>query len=163
MPDDMPHNEHAHIHRDGDPLDYNEITDGIYVGTNQCCAAGLSEVLKKEEVSADISLEDVRIDQPFGVAMYVWLPTRDKTPPSHDQLSLGVGALEEMVRQKRKVYVHCKNGHGRAPTLVAAYVITHGKTPEEAVAFIKEKRPSIHLEKSQVEMLAVFHNSRAIL
>jgi len=146
----------AHNHRDGSILDYNYITDGIYIGTNQCCALGLSEVLKKDGITVDISLEDTRLDHPFGVAMYVWLPTPDHTPPTIGQLTFGVQALKETVRQKRKVYVHCKNGHGRASTLVAAYFISLGKTVDESVEIIKNGRPAIHLQDIQKEALELF-------
>src|SRR3989344_6982646 len=129
-------NDHKHV--PNGPLDYNYITDGIYIGTKQCCALGLSEVLKKDGITVDISLEDIRLDHPFGVAMYVWLPTPDHIPPTLDQLTFGVQALKEAARQKRKVYVHCKNGHGRASTLVAAYFISLGKTVDESVEIIKK-------------------------
>lgn len=149
-----------HIHTDGGLLDYDYITDDIYIGTNQCCMAGLSEVLKKEGITADISLEDTRLDHPFGVSMYVWLPTKDLTAPSFDQLMFGVRALTELVRQKRKVYVHCKNGHGRATTLVAAYLIFKDNTPDEAIRRIKEKRPDVHLQDSQYQTLVDFSKQK---
>lgn len=145
-----------HNHKSGGPLDYHHITDGIYIGTNQCCAVGLAEVLKKEGITADVSLEDVRVDHPFGVALYVWIPTPDHTPPSRDQLVFGVQSLKELRRQKRKVYVHCKNGHGRATTLVAAYLMSQGQSADEAFAFIQSKRPAVHLQPSQSEALQTF-------
>ena len=147
-------NDHKHV--PNGPLDYNYIAEGIYIGTNQCCALGLSEVLKKDGITVDISLEDIRLDHPFGVAMYVWLPTPDHIPPTLDQLTFGVQALKETVRQKRKVYVHCKNGHGRASTLVAAYFISLGKTADESVEIIKNGRPAIHLQDIQKEALGQF-------
>jgi len=61
---------------------------------------------------------------------------------------------------KKKVYVHCQNGHGRAPTLVAAYLIRQGKTPMEAIEFIKSKRPTIHLEEVQISALETFFNQQ---
>lgn len=48
-------------------LDYDEITDGISIGTNQCCRAHFDERLRQEGITADISLEEDRVDQPFGV------------------------------------------------------------------------------------------------
>lgn len=148
-----------HKHKTNGPLDYNYITDGIYAGTNQCCAIGLSEVLKKEGITADISLEDIRLDHPFGVEAYLWLPTRDNTPPSPDQLRLGVQTLVKLVRQGRKVYVHCKNGHGRTSTLLAAYFISNGKSLDEAIDLIKKGRPGIHLQDSQKKALINLSNS----
>jgi len=145
-----------HIHPKDPKLDYNHIINGIYIGTNQCCTLGLSDVLKKENITADISLEELRIDQPFGVSAYLWLPTPDHTPPTKDQLVLGSMTLKTLVEQNKKVYVHCKNGHGRASTFVIAYLITQGHTLEEAESIVKKGRPTMHLQDSQKEALALF-------
>ncbi len=137
-------------------LDFNYIADGIYIGTNQCCQTHFDEQLKKENIEADISLEENRIDAPFGVQFYVWIPVKNHMPPAPDQLEFGVSVLEKLVSMGKKVYAHCKNGHGRAPTLVAAYLVKHGKSPKEAEALIKAKRPSMHLEEAQREAIRSF-------
>ena len=137
-------------------LDYSYIDAGIYIGTNQCCQTHFDQELTKEGVSADISLEEERLDQPFGVEFYAWIPVKDHEAPSQDQLKLGVAVLENLIGLKKKVYVHCKNGHGRAPTLVAAYFIKQGKSFEEVEKIIKAKRPSIHLQDSQRKALRIF-------
>ncbi len=140
-------------------LEYNYITDGIYIGTNQCCQMHFDEMLLKGEgITADISLEEDRLDAPFGVDFYVWIPIKNHTAPSSDQLEFGVSTLEKLVALGRKVYVHCKNGHGRAPTLVAAYLVRKGKNAEEAEAFVKSKRPSMHLEEIQRAAIRSFKN-----
>ncbi len=141
-------------------LEYNYITDGIYIGTNQCCQAHFDEKLKQEGIEADISLEEEHVDAPFGVQFYVWIPVKDYSAPTLEQLNFGVAILEKLILLKKKSYVHCKNGHGRAPTLVAAYLIKQGKSPEEAINFIKIKRPSIHFQDSQKEILTRFSNDR---
>ena len=137
-------------------LDFDYITDGIYIGTNQCCQTHFDENLVKDGVSADISLEEERVDAPFGVEFYVWIPVKNHMPPAPDQLEFGVSVLEKLVLMGKKVYVHCKNGHGRAPTLVAAYLVKNGKTLEEAEAFVKTKRPPVHLEEVQREAIRNF-------
>lgn len=145
-------NEHPQIKT----LEYNYIADGIYIGTNQCCQIHFDEKLKKEGVTADISLEEERVDAPFGVDFYIWIPIKNHTAPTQEQLDFGVSVLWKLVAMKKKIYVHCQNGHGRAPILVAAYFIGQGKSPEEAIEFIKAKRPSIHLEDTQREALVEF-------
>ena len=137
-------------------LEYDYITDGIYIGTNQCCQTHFDEKLKKEGITADVSLEEDRLDAPFGVDFYVWIPVKNHTPPTPDQLEFGVSTLKKFVQMGKKVYVHCKNGHGRAPTLVAAYLISKGKSPEEAEELVKSKRPTMHLEEVQREALQNF-------
>lgn len=147
-----------HVH--SNKLEYHYITDGIFIGTNQCCQTHFDERLKKEGISADISLEEDRLDAPFGVDFYAWIPVKNHTPPGPDQLEFGVSLLEKLVAMGKKMYVHCKNGHGRAPTLVAAYLIRTGKSPAQAENFIKAKRPSIHLEPVQRRALRDFSRKR---
>lgn len=145
-----------HDHEHAKELEYDYIADGIYIGTNQCCQTHFDERLVREGVRADISLEEERIDAPFGVEFYVWIPVKNHAAPSPDQLEFGASVLEKIVSMRKKVYAHCKNGHGRAPTLVAAYLIRRGMDPEEAETFIKSKRPSIHLETVQRDALRTF-------
>jgi peptide-methionine (R)-S-oxide reductase len=138
-------------------IDFSYIRDGIFIGTNKCCESHFDEVLMdKEGISSDISLEEEKIDAPIGVRSYLWLPTPDNEPPSPDNLILGVSMIDNLVRLGEKVYVHCKNGHGRAPTLVAAYFVSKGYSPEKAEEMIKAKRPSIHLTESQKKALEGF-------
>lgn len=146
------HKDHSQI----PILDYNYITDGIYIGTNQCCQTHFDEELKQLGITADISLEEERLDAPFGVDFYIWIPVKNHAAPASDQLEFGVATLEKLVAMGKKIYVHCKNGHGRAPTLVAAYMIRKGKSSEEAEAFIKPKRQTMHLEEVQREALRDF-------
>lgn len=148
----MPEMDHSEIGK----LEYDQITKYIYIGTNACCKTHFDEKLKYEGIDADISLEEEHVDAPFGVEFYVWIPIKNHTAPMQEQLEFGISVLEKLVGMKKKVYVHCQNGHGRAPTIVAAYLIKKGKGVDEAIDFIKSKRPSIHLEEVQKQALVKF-------
>ncbi len=134
-------------------VDYSQITDQIYIGTNYCCQLSFDKGLLDEGITADISLEKEHIDNATGADFFVWLPTIDRTAPSLQQIGLGIQALDYFVKNKIKVYVHCEKGHGRAPTLVAAYFISQGMTKEVALKTIANRRPEIHLEKVQLALL----------
>lgn len=139
---------------------YDQITDHIYIGTNFCCSTHFSEELKKEGITTDISLEEIKIDSPFGVQVYLWLPVKDGHAPTPYQFQVGIYTLMAAEKNNQKIYVHCKNGHGRAPTLVAAHLIkSKGVSPKEAVEMIRKKRPEIHLEKVQWEALEEFQKT----
>ena len=145
-------------HKKKDQLEYSRITPQIYIGTNQCCQTHFAEELLGRGVRADLSLEEKRLDAPFGVKYYLWLPTKDHSPPSPRQLEVGIAFINKIIGLGEKIYVHCKNGHGRAPTLVAAYFIVHrNMTPTEAFRFIKKRRRSIHLRQSQKKALQKFY------
>lgn len=151
--EDIKFHEEKHNFSKDKSFDYDKITEYIYLGTNICCEIGYSKELLNKNIVADISLEEKRIDNPFGVDYFLWLPTKDHYPPSLKQIELGVRTIDFFVKNNIKFYIHCKNGHGRAPTLIAAYFIKQGKGVEEALEFIKSKRPSIHTWDSQIKAL----------
>lgn len=140
-------------------FEYNQIANNIFIGTNMCCQTHFDEKLIKIGITADISLEKEHLDNPQGVDYFLWLPVTDHTAPQQDQLKLGVTTITQLVALNKKIYIHCKNGHGRAPTLTAAYFISTGKSVEEAITLIKEKRPSIHLDDVQIQSLEKFAQS----
>lgn len=141
------------------PFEYNQITENIFLGTNACCIDHFKTELLEKGITADISLEKERLDASFGVDVFLWLPTIDHTPPTQKQFNTGVDTIASLIKSGYKIYIHCKNGHGRAPTLTAAYLITMGMTADEAIARIKEKRPVIHLEESQIAALHEFQKT----
>lgn len=150
------------IHPQIKELDYNHIADGIFIGTNQCCQMHFDKALTRDGISADISLEKDRLDAPFGVEFYVWIPVEDHTAPTLDQMKFGVATLDKLAAMEKRVYVHCKNGHGRAPTLVAAYLIKNGRKLDDALALIRSKRPSVHFQDAQIEALKEWEHGLTI-
>ena len=138
-------------------FEYSKITNYIYIGTNMCCQQlYFNKNLLKKGIKADISLEETRIDQPFGVDYYLWLPTKDHKAPTLKQLRIGVSFLKELKKQKIRCFIHCQRGHSRAPTLVAASLISEGMKVEGAINFIKKRRPAIHPNKTQINILKRF-------
>ena len=138
---------------------YSKITDYIYIGTNDAYKPTLMLKLIKLGIQADISVEGERFDTPYGFDYFLWLPTVDFKAPHHNQLKLGVTALDFFVRNKIKVFVHCKKGQGRSPTLVAAYFISEGLTVDQAIDKIKLKRPEIVIGEDQRQALKLFEKS----
>ena len=141
------------------PFEYSRITPQIYIGTNQCCEGHFSSELLQKGIKGDLSLEGEKIDAAFGVEYYMWLPVKDRTAPTQQQFYMGILYLDSVLNMKKKIYVHCKNGHGRAPTLVAAYFVTQGMSTDEAFAFIKKRRSTIHPNKQQVASVKEFEKT----
>lgn len=137
------------MHAEIKELEYTYITDGIYAGSNQCCQSHFDETLLKEGITADISLEDERIDAPFGVEFYIWLPVKKGEAPDSEKLAFIVEVLEKFVGMGKKVYIHCQNGHGRTSTVMGAYLVKNGYSIEDALRFLQSKRPSVHLNNDQ--------------
>jgi protein-tyrosine phosphatase len=141
--------------------DYSRITDNIFIGSDLC--NGLSCPVHGPEfeklgilVEVNLSVEK-KETPPDGIDIYAWIPVADKHAPTPEQFDMGTAIINEAVMHGKNVYVHFKNGHGRATTMVAAYFIRYqGKTVDEAVAMILHKRNEVHLEFEQREALGKF-------
>lgn len=141
-------------------FDISQITEFVYLGTNlNHLETSHMQILNEVGITAEIDLENERQKQAPGVDVYLWLPVEDHKAPTREQLSAGVAMIDLMEKQNKKVFVHCALGHGRSPTLVAAYLISKGKTVEEALDTIKAARPEIHLEELQLTALRNYQNS----
>lgn len=136
-------------------LTYTKINKYIYIGTTICCKKHFNQLLKMGVV-ADIDLEKEKMDRPSGVTAFLWLPVQDFQAPSHTQLHLGAHFIDDLVRHKQKCYVHCNEGNGRAPTMVAAYFILKDHSVESAVNKIKRFRKSANPNERQIKALEEF-------
>ena len=92
-------------------FEYNQITDEIFIGTNMCCTVHFDEELIKKGITADISVEAEKLDAPFGVEFFSWIPVKDYTSPTEDQLKLGVHVLDSLIDMKKKVYIQDNTVH----------------------------------------------------
>jgi hypothetical protein len=127
-------------------FEFSKITEYIYLGTNLCCMTESHfQKLLDESIDIEIDMEKERQEPPPLVGVYLWLPVEDGQAPTMAQLRAGVSLIAEAVKMKKKIFVHCKYGHGRSPTLVAAYFMSLGMSATEAVEK-GEKIPEIHLQ-----------------
>jgi atypical dual specificity phosphatase len=69
------------------------------------------------------------------------LPTPDFHAPTQEHLERGVAAIAAALGRGTRVGVHCGAGLGRTGTLVAAYLVTEGCSPDEAIARVRAARP----------------------
>ena len=74
-------------------------------------------------------------------AQTVHLPVPNSNAPTQDQLDQGVAAIGEALGTGTRVAVHCGAGLGRSGTLIAAYLVSHGSAPDEAIALVRSRRP----------------------
>jgi protein-tyrosine phosphatase len=87
---------------------------------------------------------------------YMYLPTKDNTPPTLEHLQRGAGFIKLHVDRGGKVYIHCWEGLGRGPTMVATHFVAMGDTPDEAWKKIQKVRPFIRPTQSQRDRLAEY-------
>ncbi|XP_025091047.1 phosphatidylglycerophosphatase and protein-tyrosine phosphatase 1-like isoform X2 [Pomacea canaliculata] len=89
------------------------------------------------------------------------IPTIDFTgTPTQENIHKAVKFIIGHRNLNNSVYVHCKAGRTRSAVVVACYLIHVNRwTPEEAVEYIKTKRPHIWLRDLQFKSLAIFNDN----
>ena len=146
---------------DGHIFDHSKITEQIFIGSD-LCKGGIclihGEEFKSLGVSVEMNLSEEENElPPKNIETYIWLPVVDGYAPSQMQIEIGTSAMDLAIKKGKVVYVHCKNGHARSPSLVVAYLVKFaGMSLEDAYKLIKEKRPESHIEESQKKALEEF-------
>jgi protein-tyrosine phosphatase len=138
----------------GVPMAHNSrITPEIWVGP-QFNARG-KQYLEQHGVTGSVNLRVEFDDAAYGLDLpnYCYLPTVDDDRPTPEHFQKGVDFIREVVAQGGQVYIHCKAGVGRAPTMAAAYFIAEGMSVDEALALIKQTRPFIAITPPQLQAL----------
>ena len=135
------------------PID--EILPGVYLGCKLChfdkgklSQRGICAVLDATSELGEAGF----IRKHYN---YLCIPVLDNHPPTLEQLSKAVTWIEEQLLHGG-IFIHCALGHGRSATIVVAYLL-HTRTVsgiQEAIAFIKSKRPGIHLLQRQLSRVS---------
>jgi hypothetical protein len=114
--------------------------------------------LKKLKAMGVTGIVNMRTTNTYGDAAhqginYLHLPTTDNTAPPLDDLIKGADFIDREIGKGGIVYVHCRQGLGRGPTIAMAYLIKTGLTYEQAYEKIRSVRRFINPQGSQVKRL----------
>lgn len=135
---------------------FSQITPNLHVG-GQHSRRGWP-LLVERGITAVVSMRGEMDDRERGVAPphYLYLPTVDNHAPTLAHLTEGVQFITTELQNGGAVYIHCGEGVGRAPTMVAAYLVSTGLTPEKAWERIRDVRPFIRPGESQINQIERF-------
>lgn len=135
---------------------FSQITPNLHVGGQHSQRGWIR--LTERGVTAIISMRGELDDREQGVApaSYLYLPTVDNHAPSLEHLTEGVNFIRHEIENGGAVYIHCWEGVGRAPTMVAAYLVSTGLPPEKAWERICSVRPFIRPVESQIHQIERF-------
>lgn len=144
-------------------IKYCQITPQILLGPQYRRLGMLRLVRLGVDSGVNMRVEFDDVTHGLALGRYCHLPTVDGEVPTLTQLHQGIAFIHQALENGGKVYIHCAQGVGRAPTLVAAYFVYQGFTPEEAVNIIKRSRPFIRISLAQFDQLnrlkAVYGNN----
>lgn len=137
-------------------LNANMITEDVWVGgvnsPELIVSEGFDSVVDLREGDTDDYrrfLEDHGIDY-----LNVKIPDREGASP--EVLFKIVNWIKEEVQRGKKILVHCNLGRGRSALIAAAYLVSNGAKPEEAMDMIKKRRRVTFINDRQKQALYEF-------
>lgn len=140
---------------------YSAILPQLWVGGQQF-RRGVND-MRKNGITAIVNMrtapDDAAMKRLMQEVHYLWLPTTDHTPPTFDAIQAGVRFIQQEIDDGGTVYVHCRAGVGRAPTLVACYLVSKGMTPNEAWRAIRARRPFIYPTAPQLQQVELYYKN----
>jgi protein-tyrosine phosphatase len=139
-------------------LTRSQITAHLFLGSQYNLLG-----LKKLKALGVTAIVNMRLHDTYGEAAhkgikYLYLPTVDNTPPPLDVLIKGADFIDKEIKEGGIVYVHCRQGLGRGPTMAMAYLIKTGLTFADAYAMIRKVRVFINPRPGQIERLKELEN-----
>ena len=134
-------------------LKRSQITARLFLGSQYSLLG-----LKKLKALGVTAIVNMRMHDDYDNATregikYLHLPTIDNTAPPLETLIKGANFIDEEIKNNGVVYVHCRQGLGRGPTMAIAYLLKTGLTFNDAYDTIKKVRVFINPQRSQVARL----------
>jgi dual specificity MAP kinase phosphatase len=132
---------------------FTRVTPQLSVG-GQYSRKGWARLVKRG-ITAAVSMRGEYDDRGEGFLppRYLHLPTVDNHAPTFDHLRQGIAFIHDELERGGQVYIHCWEGVGRGPTMLAAYLVSTGMKPSEAWAKIRAVRPFIRPTLPQIEQI----------
>lgn len=110
------------------------------------CARPVTEAelkaVKEQGVQAIVSLTGTPLSPNVVSRLgFEYLHSHISGAPSIEQLDHIIQFVERENAHSKPVLVHCGEGKGRTGTVLAAYLVYHGLSADEAIRMVREKRP----------------------
>jgi protein tyrosine phosphatase (PTP) superfamily phosphohydrolase (DUF442 family) len=116
------------------------------VGLRKMKALGITAII-------NMRMHSVYTEAQYEGFHYLHLPTPDNTPPPLPILLQGADFADAEIKSGGKVYIHCRQGLGRGPTMALAYLLKTGLTLDDALELVRKARPFINPRQTQLDRL----------
>lgn len=121
---------------------YNRVENGLYIGG----------AVDHPPLGTRAVLNVCEQKDTFIVHTNMWEPFPGN--PTVEWLARVVDFVAEQRAAGRTIYVHCLAGETRSATVVVAYLMReHGWRRDEAIAFLKSRRPQLKLPPYMIRLL----------
>ncbi|XP_074559809.1 uncharacterized protein LOC141815837 isoform X1 [Curcuma longa] len=139
---------------------YDEIVEGLYLGGWPTSSSHLPP--------GDLVVIDCTCELPrtyfVPADSYLCIPLWDSRSPDPTQIECAVRWACQKRSEKKPVYIHCANGHGRSVCVMCAILVELGAAEnwKDAEKMIREKRPLIRMNAHHRKRLEEWSKRRIV-
>lgn len=114
--------------------------------------------LKLRDIAAVIRMEEQTISAEALELIDLYEPVPDFTAPRIDQLDRMCQFIDQQIESwEHPVVVTCQAGQGRTGTVLACYLVYVGYTAENAIDFVRARRPGSIQNREQEEAVSRYY------
>ncbi|MGA2286186.1 MAG: dual specificity protein phosphatase, partial [Dehalococcoidia bacterium] len=125
---------------------------------------GRLRVLTKAGIGSVVDVRSEASDEESALARhnlaFLHVAVDDREAPSQDQLDAATNWTLAEIAAGRKVYIHCRSGIGRSPSIACAVLVAIGYPLADAYQIIRRQRPWAAFSESQRAALEEFERRR---
>lgn len=121
--------------------------------------------LEKQNVGLLVGLTENPIKKDFFVGSsisYAHLPIKDGEAPSKETVDKFIRLTSQCHKDKKSVVIHCWGGLGRTGTMLACWLVSQGRSAEDAIATVRAKRPGSIETEEQEDFIKNFADKKII-
>ncbi|MFC1576893.1 dual specificity protein phosphatase family protein [Candidatus Omnitrophota bacterium] len=113
--------------------------------------------IKKMGVDAIIEIrsegrDDEKRLKELGIE-YLHVDVVDRYAPTQKQLNTIYGFALPLLRQNKKIFIHCQNGYGRSPLVVISILVEKGMSVGDALQLAKDKHSELAFTPQQEKFM----------
>jgi protein-tyrosine phosphatase len=123
-----------------------EVIDGLFISGHPDHARDFldKDVHVVIDLQGEVDTAVIESEERGHTTLYVYWPVEDGDMPNPDTVRNIAGLVSGALSADQKVLVHCRSGHNRSGLICARTLIEQGKSPQEAIDTVRQKRGDGH-------------------